>query len=445
MTETCIPDSGLLLVDKPQGVTSHDVVSCVRHLLHMKRVGHAGTLDPMATGLLIVGFGQATRLLNYILGSDKTYEAIIRLGEETTTDDAEGDVISYDDSRCLLGVDLRNQDPLIASLFARACSMQCSDEYGASNADSSLRSHVLDEPTRALLLQHLQDVIEQHLTGNIQQVPTAFSAIKVHGQRAYDLAREGKDVLLDARTVRIQTFNVDSSAIRLNRGVSGVVVLDIPVRVRCSSGTYIRALARDLGRLLGVGGHLIMLRRTQIGAYSLDNVQALALETTTRTFTDRQGVLQSRTQAVTSQQYDIEDLQRACCTMMQAARLMMPCMPITFQQARDIRFGRKISVSVDMNIIQQSAKRLGVNNHAQQAQTIIAYVSSDGLDSTLVSTSAIDVVGVLQVERVDVCSHNDVNDQQEYAKNRQTYQLKPVVVFQQSANAGRIEQVHQNK
>ena len=163
---TTKPDnSGLLVIDKPQGVTSHDVVAAVRGALHMKRVGHAGTLDPMATGVLVVGFGNATRLLNYIVDHDKTYLATIRLGQRTTTDDADGELLP---------------------------------EEGT----------IAEFPSR----QTVEDVIAHHFTGRIEQVPNSYSAIKINGQRAYDLAREGKDVDLKARPVTISEFSV--SAVR---------------------------------------------------------------------------------------------------------------------------------------------------------------------------------------------------------------------------------------
>ena len=163
---TTKPDnSGLLVIDKPQGVTSHDVVAAVRGALHMKRVGHAGTLDPMATGVLVVGFGNATRLLNYIVDHDKTYLATIRLGQRTTTDDADGELLPGEGT-------------------------------------------IAEFPSR----QTVEDVIAHHFTGRIEQVPNSYSAIKINGQRAYDLAREGKDVDLKARPVTISEFSV--SAVR---------------------------------------------------------------------------------------------------------------------------------------------------------------------------------------------------------------------------------------
>jgi tRNA pseudouridine55 synthase len=204
-----VEPNGLIVVDKPAGMTSHDVVSRVRRLAHTRRVGHGGTLDPMATGVLVIGVGRATRLLTYVIGSDKTYTATIRLGQSTVTDDAEGDVVS--------------------SVAADAV-----DEAAVRSGMAALR-------------------------GEISQVPSAVSAIKVDGRRAYARVRAGEDVALAARQVRVDRF--DLLAIRRGPGV-----VDLDVEVACSSGTYVRALARDLGTGLGVGGHLTALRRTVIAA-----------------------------------------------------------------------------------------------------------------------------------------------------------------------------------
>ena len=216
------PD-GLLVVDKPQGWTSHDVVAKARGLAGTRKVGHAGTLDPMATGVLVLGVGRATRLLTYVVGADKEYTATIRLGVATTTDDAEGELV------------------------ARA------DASGV---------------TRAAL-----DAGVAGLTGPIQQVPSSVSAIKVDGQRAYARVRAGEDVELAARPVAIARFQVHEA--RPVPDVDGVPALDVDVTVVCSSGTYIRALARDLGRALGVGGHLTALRRTRVGGYGIDGARTL--------------------------------------------------------------------------------------------------------------------------------------------------------------------------
>lgn len=209
---------GLALIDKPEGHTSHDVVARVRRMANTRRVGHAGTLDPMATGLLILGVEQATKLLTFLVGEDKTYEATIRLGAATVTDDREGEVIST------------------------------ADASGISDA----------EIAEAIL----------PLTGEIMQVPSSVSAIKVDGERAYAKVRGGDEVKLAARPVTVSRFEV--FAIRRE----GAFV-DIDAVIDCSSGTYIRALARDLGSALGVGGHLTALRRTRIGSYLVEEAKTL--------------------------------------------------------------------------------------------------------------------------------------------------------------------------
>ena len=209
------PASGILLVDKPQGITSHDVVARARKSVGTRKVGHAGTLDPMATGLLILGVNSATRLLTYIVGLDKQYTATIRLGVATTTDDAEGEPLAEGPAAALSAV---TDDAIIA---------------GAAG-----------------------------FAGTILQRPSSVSAIKVDGRRAYALAREGAPVELAPRSVTVSAFDV--LAIRRSEWI------DVDVRVDCSSGTYIRALARDLGELLGVGGHLTALRRTRIGPFRVD-------------------------------------------------------------------------------------------------------------------------------------------------------------------------------
>jgi len=210
---------GLVIVDKPGGMTSHDVVARIRRLAGTKRVGHAGTLDPMATGVLVVGVEKATRLLGYLALTEKQYDATIRLGQSTSTDDAEGELTG-----------------------------------GASAAD---------------LMPQALAVAVQGLTGEIEQVPPAVSAIKVDGQRAYKLTRAGAAPDLKPRPVTVHEFTV--TAIRPAEGG----LLDVDATVRCSSGTYIRALARDLGNNLGTGGHLTRLRRTRVGGYGLEGARTL--------------------------------------------------------------------------------------------------------------------------------------------------------------------------
>ena len=209
---------GIVVVDKPAGMTSHDVVSRCRRLFGTRKVGHAGTLDPMATGVLVIGIERATKILGMISGTSKSYAATIRLGRATSTDDAEGEVL---------------QD---------VSAKQVTEEMVCSGIAA--------------------------LRGEISQRPSAVSAIKVGGKRAYQLAREGQQVELAERVVRIDRFEV--LAIRRD----GPFV-DVDVEVDCSSGTYIRALARDLGAGLGVGGHLSALRRTRVGGYGLDHARTL--------------------------------------------------------------------------------------------------------------------------------------------------------------------------
>jgi tRNA pseudouridine55 synthase len=212
------PGSGLVIVDKPGGMTSHDVVARIRRLAGTRKVGHAGTLDPMATGVLVVGVEKATRLLGYLTLTEKEYVATIRLGQSTSTDDAEGEIT------------------------------QTAEVSGV---------------TQALLTAAVA-----RFTGEISQVPPSVSAIKVGGQRAYRLTRAGAAPELAARPVTVYEFTVGEL-----RPAGGL--LDVDATVRCSSGTYIRALARDLGAALGTGGHLTQLRRTRVGGYGLDQARTL--------------------------------------------------------------------------------------------------------------------------------------------------------------------------
>ena len=210
---------GLLVIDKPAGISSHDVVARIRKIVGSRKVGHGGTLDPMATGVLVVAVNRATRLLTHLALTVKVYEATIRLGSSTDTDDADGTVITR-----------------------------------ASCAD------VTEAQVRAAI---------EPLTGEIEQIPSAVSAIKVDGKRAYQLVRAGQDVALASRPVTISRFDV----LAVRRPTPDQ--LDVDVRVECSSGTYIRALARDLGAALGIGGHLTALRRVRVGPFGLDRARTL--------------------------------------------------------------------------------------------------------------------------------------------------------------------------
>ncbi|HEX7461577.1 MAG TPA: tRNA pseudouridine(55) synthase TruB [Dermatophilaceae bacterium] len=215
------PD-GLLIVDKPAGWTSHDVVARARRLCATRKVGHAGTLDPMATGVLVLGINRATKLLTFLVGCDKTYTATIRLGQSTITDDADG-------------------------------------EIATSHDVSGLTAEAVQRGVAAL-------------TGDLAQVPSSVSAIKVNGQRSYARVRAGQDVVLPSRRVTVRRFDILDHR---TRSVRGQVVWDLDVRVEVSSGTYIRALARDLGAALGVGGHLTVLRRTRVGRFGIEGAHSI--------------------------------------------------------------------------------------------------------------------------------------------------------------------------
>jgi tRNA pseudouridine55 synthase len=207
------PPEGLLLVDKPAGMTSHDVVDAARRSLGTRKVGHAGTLDPLATGLLLVGAGRATRLLRFLSGLDKTYEGTGRLGEETDTLDAEGEVVR------------------------RA-------EITASRED----------------VQRAMD----DLVGDSKQVPPAYSAVKVGGVMLHRAARRGEQIEAPERPIRVDSFEL--------LGFDG---RDFECRVSCSSGTYVRVLVADVGRAVGSGAHLTRLRRTRIGPFQVEEARAL--------------------------------------------------------------------------------------------------------------------------------------------------------------------------
>lgn len=249
---------GLVVVDKPAGITSHDVVARVRRLAGTRKVGHAGTLDPMATGVLVLGVDRATRLLGHLMLTDKAYSATVRLGTTTTSDDADGEVLV---ERLVEGVTSERVREALATMV-----------------------------------------------GEIEQVPSAVSAIKVDGRRAYDRVRAGEDVELAARTVR-----VDSIEVTRHEGP------EVDIDVRCSSGTYIRAIARDLGELLGCGAHLTALRRTAVGPYGLDVARTL------EELADDFGVL----------------------PIAEAARAAFPVLDLDEAQAADVRFGRRLALELE--------------------------------------------------------------------------------------------------
>lgn len=253
---------GFALIDKDAGWTSHDVVARLRRLYGQKRVGHAGTLDPMATGVLVVGLGRATRLLRFVQGQPKTYEATIRLGQATITDDAEGEITDAPGWEW--------------------------DPAGLSGAITGL-------------------------TGEIMQAPSSVSAIKVDGVRSYAKVRGGEEVKLAARPVTVSRFEVVGAP----RPCHDIPCVDVDVVVECSTGTYIRALARDLGIALGSAGHLTALRRTRIGAIEVAQCESLS----------------SRAPSVTP----AEDVMS----------VVMPCVDADWGQVEELRMGRRPPLAVD--------------------------------------------------------------------------------------------------
>jgi tRNA pseudouridine55 synthase len=253
--------SGLVVVDKATGMTSHDVVAKVRRIAGTRKVGHAGTLDPMATGVLLLGVNRATRLLGHLMLTEKAYDATVRLGAATNTDDAEGELGEQRSTELLSEDDVRSA----AGGFV----------------------------------------------GDIEQVPSAVSAIKIDGERAYKRVRAGEDVVIPARPVTIHELLVTD----VRRDGPW---LDVDVSVRCSSGTYIRAIARDLGEELGTGGHLTALRRTAVGPFALDDARTLDQ------LADDFVML------------DISEVARRC----------FPSVDLDADRARDVSVGRKLELEL---------------------------------------------------------------------------------------------------
>ena len=323
---------GILLVDKPQGLTSHDVVGATRRLAATRKVGHAGTLDPMATGLLLLGVGRATRFLTYLVGADKTYAATICLGLETTTEDAEGEVTA-----------------------AHGCRI---DDLSGDRLQKALAG----------------------LTGQIQQVPSAVSAIKVDGVRAYKRVRDGQDVELEARPVTIHELRLTGeprqAVVDLAGAVAGgvatgaetdgagdeVQVVDLDVVVSCSSGTYVRALARDLGQALGCGAHLTALRRTRVGPFDVGQASTL-IELSEQVEAD--AVTPDPRGAAT---VPLEDVARRC----------FEGLALTEPEARGLRHGQPLDAAV-LERAEAPEGRLGeVASKGISRQRVVAGFAPDG-------------------------------------------------------------------
>ncbi len=322
---------GVLLVDKPRGLTSHDVVGATRRLAATRKVGHAGTLDPMATGLLVLGIGRATRFLTYLVGADKTYESTIRLGMETTTEDAEGQVIA-----------------------ARGCR--------------------IDD----LIEGRLQEALAS-LTGRIQQVPSAVSAIKVNGVRAYKRVRDGQNVELEARPVTIHELRLTGEPRQAGvdlpgaaagdalagaeDGVGGEVqVVDLDVVVSCSSGTYVRALARDLGRTLGCGAHLIALRRTGVGPFDIGQAHTLTALSE-----------QVETDAATPDPRGVTTV-----PLEEVARRCFERLDLTEAEARGLRFGQPLDIAALERAQSPMGNAVPVASKEAPGQRVVAGFAPDG-------------------------------------------------------------------
>ena len=330
--------SGLMVIDKPAGMSSHDAVSQMRRIAGTRRVGHAGTLDPAATGVLILGINKATKLLTYLVGQDKTYDATIRLGIETLTEDAEG-------------------------------------EHNAAHPDAVEALTGLDaEQMRARILEAVAQ-----LSGDILQVPSAVSAIKINGVRSYARVRSGEQVELAARPVTISEFTVHSVTPGFaeyviedpeNEGehaATSVPVIDCEVTVSCSSGTYIRALARDLGKILGTGGHLTALRRTRVGAVVLEDAADLAQ------------LKQRREES----EAPLEDL--PLLPLEEAARRIFGARELTAAEASDISYGRRISPSGDGSVVKRSVHASADESGAVQHASVEGIVAGFAPDGTLVA------------------------------------------------------------
>ena len=286
-------------------MTSHDVVARIRRLAHTRRVGHAGTLDPMATGVLVIGVEKATRLLGHLMLTEKTYEATIRLGLSTSTDDAEG------------------------------------EPTGGSPATQVTREALDGEIAK--------------LTGDILQVPSSVSAIKVNGQRAYKLTRAGEAPELAARPVTVYEFRV--TAVRADGEFR-----DVDATVRCSSGTYIRALARDLGAALGTGGHLTALRRTAVGTYTL--AQAHTLE-------------ELEDQDQSAQRLRLTPVTGTVLPLAEAAAKAFPRLDLTSDDARRLAQGARLPLPQHGSLAAANAPGTPLAAFAPDG-TLVALVTEEG-------------------------------------------------------------------
>lgn len=294
--------SGIVVIDKPLGITSHDVVSKVRKILQTKKVGHAGTLDPEASGVLVLGINRGTRLMQYFVGDDKSYQAIIRLGVATKSDDAAGEILSISPNEL-------NQDQILSVI--------------------------------------------SKFTGPIMQRPSSVSAIKVNGTRAHDLVRSGVELILPARPVTVHSFTLLSLK---QENFQGNTVTDIEISVNCSSGTYVRALARDLGSELGVGGSVLSLRRVTAGKFKLEDSILLT------ELTEKSKIL----------------------SLGEAARRVLPCHEVDSTHVADLAHGREIAIlSADQQnlaLLDSSDELVAIGNvSAGRFQPVNVFISPSEL------------------------------------------------------------------
>lgn len=295
--------SKVFIIDKPGGITSHDVVAKMRKTLRMRKIGHAGTLDPMATGMLLLASGRATRLLHYMVGQDKVYLARFRLGEARTTDDREGEILARVNREAV----------------------------------EHLWSHQ----------ERIQEVVTE-LCGVIQQVPSAVSAVRVNGKRAYELAREGREVELAARTVTVHRFEVGEC--ELIEAEGGALMIEFDARIHCSSGTYIRALARDMGEKLGVYGHLTRLRRLSIGSFSLQAPSSSCASPYDHLWEGEPARVQTKNEF-----FEAELPVNIAYTPAEAAERILPVVQLTKSQTQDAFHGRRFRLHPEQ--LASSARR----------------------------------------------------------------------------------------
>ena len=431
--------SGLMVIDKPAGMSSHDAVSQMRRIAGTRRVGHAGTLDPAATGVLILGINKATKLLTYLVGQDKTYDATIRLGLETLTEDAEGEhTAAHPDAvEALTGLDAEQMHSRILEAVAQlsgdilqvpsavsaikingvrsyarvrsgeqvelAARPVTISEFTVHSINPGFAEYVIEDPenegehaatsvpvidckvtvscssgTYIRAHSRILEAVAQ-LSGDILQVPSAVSAIKINGVRSYARVRSGEQVELAARPVTISEFTVHS----INPGfaeyviedpenegehaATSVPVIDCKVTVSCSSGTYIRALARDLGKILGTGGHLTALRRTRVGAVVLEDAADLAQ------------LKQRREES----EAPLEDL--PLLPLEEAARRIFGARELSAAEASDISYGRRISPSGDGSVVKRSVHASADESGAVQHASVEGIVAGFAPDGTLVA------------------------------------------------------------